>query len=252
MLQVGHTTNVSFNVNVQGTSTEPVVRLVLGTTPELTFTASRGANDEFGAEVTIPSFVDAGAYDLRVEVLLNNRVFTPVRKKVDVLSAKVGTPETPVLTKDEEVPAEVVSEKPPLSAPLAAPIRPQLNRRPSGTSLLKSLEPPRTPQVPHVPHLNPAPLEPTPRVEAAQETVSAPLVEAPISELMPPAAPMRKLRKASIAPEPRRRAPKAPLRVTIGEMNALLPEAQPSSPTTSAPAQRRTPIRLIKESLFYE
>jgi len=92
MLQAGHITNVTFKVNVMGTGAEPKVRLILGTIPELSFAASKGDGEAWGAEVLIPKFIESGSYDMRVEVILNNRLFTPLNKKIEITSDHESIP----------------------------------------------------------------------------------------------------------------------------------------------------------------
>lgn len=111
MFIIGHAHDVSFKVSVLGTSAEPSVRLVLGCTPELSFPA-RKVGDEWTATIVIPTGISACKCDLRVEVLVNNRLFTPLVKRVELVSQteelEVETPPTlPAVPPVESVPTEI-------------------------------------------------------------------------------------------------------------------------------------------------
>src|SRR3990167_5997072 len=113
MLTVGQNHNVKFKVNVMGTSAEPRVRVILGTVPELSFIANKEA-DDWVSNLVVPSHGEPGDYDMRVEVHLNNRLFTPINKKINVKGINLPEPvaaaqdpiepgETPVLAEVEKV-----------------------------------------------------------------------------------------------------------------------------------------------------
>jgi hypothetical protein len=85
---IGQTTNVKFKVNVMGTSADPKVRVILGTKPELSFPAEK-QGDDWAAELDIPNSVASGKYDLRVEVMVGNRHFTPLTKQVELFGPEV-------------------------------------------------------------------------------------------------------------------------------------------------------------------
>jgi hypothetical protein len=87
MLQIGKTNEVKFKVNVNGTQSIPTVRVVLVTpNADLGFPAEKlsSGNEDWSAEVFIPEDLSEGEYDLRVEVIINNRLFTPVKRKVAI------------------------------------------------------------------------------------------------------------------------------------------------------------------------
>ena len=85
MLQIGITNTVRFNVEIHGTGTEPtLVRLVINLlNNELGFIATKDG-DKWKADVTIPNEVSEGEYDIRVEVTVNNRLFTPLKRRVPI------------------------------------------------------------------------------------------------------------------------------------------------------------------------
>lgn len=116
---IGQTNDVSFRVNVMGTSTEPKVRVLLSTSPELSFPAHK-VGDEWKAAVKLPAAVEPGKYDLRVEVILNNRHFTPLTKSIELVSpnavpAEAWPPEQEV---EMNIPAEITAEAAPIVEPV--------------------------------------------------------------------------------------------------------------------------------------
>ncbi len=88
MLTSGQSTLIKFKVNVMGSSNEPKVRLILASSPELSF-AAQSVGDGWESKVDVPASIAPGSYDFRVEVILNNRLFTPVNKKIDVAAPSV-------------------------------------------------------------------------------------------------------------------------------------------------------------------
>jgi len=114
-MKIGQTNDIKFKVNVMGTSTEPKVRIILGTRPELSFPATL-VGGEWTAAVDLPSSIEDGEYELRVEVMVGNRHFTPLSKKV-LLTGPVSTP-APIKPEVNVVPSpqaarDVESAQPP-------------------------------------------------------------------------------------------------------------------------------------------
>lgn len=113
---IGQQSEVSFAVNVMGTSAEPTCRAILETFPELGFPCHR-VGDRWATTVAVPFNLRPGTYKLRVEVILNNRLFTPFSKPVEVsaspVTAEVSVTELPTVVDQEakpevmELPAEV-------------------------------------------------------------------------------------------------------------------------------------------------
>ena len=91
MFQAGKSNNVTFKVNVMGTSSTPSVRVVLGTNPEMSYPASSTSDDKWMATMMIPEGIE-GTYSMRVEVVLNNRLFTPITKSVTISPAEATAP----------------------------------------------------------------------------------------------------------------------------------------------------------------
>lgn len=87
-MKIGQTNDIKFRVNVMGTSADATVRVILGTSPLLTFPAHKtGVENEWLAALDLPDGIHPGEYDLKVEVMVGNRHFTPLTKKI-TLDAK--------------------------------------------------------------------------------------------------------------------------------------------------------------------
>lgn len=110
MFQAGKSNNVTFKVNVMGTSSTPSVRVVLGTDPEMSYPASNTSDDKWMATMMIPIGIE-GTYSMRVEVVLNNRLFTPITKSVTIGRAEAAAP-TPNQTTSPSVPTPDKAEEP--------------------------------------------------------------------------------------------------------------------------------------------
>ena len=85
---IGQKNDVTFKVNVMGTSAEAKVRLMLGTSPELSFPATK-VGDDWKASILVPEGVKPGKYDMKVEVIVGNRHFQPLTKKVEITAPEV-------------------------------------------------------------------------------------------------------------------------------------------------------------------
>jgi len=116
-LTIGQHAEISFAVNVMGTSADPTARVILETKPELCFHATR-VGDRWAALVDLGDSVKPGSYGLRVEVVLNNRLFTPFKHLVEVEGAQVEVqPELPPVEVVEPVPEQVEQAEPPKETP---------------------------------------------------------------------------------------------------------------------------------------
>lgn len=135
MLKIGKPNDVKFKVEVNGTQAAPKVRLVLELpNAELSFPAEPllGEQGAWFSEVKIPEGTEPGNYQMRVEVIVNDRIFTPVKKSVEVGNEPVvyaaegqpASPPTPTQTPDQTrtweeeggKPAEVPEKPKPLPA----------------------------------------------------------------------------------------------------------------------------------------
>lgn len=261
MLHIGHTQSVSFKVNVMGTSSNPKVRLILGTNPEISFDAVKGAEENWGAEITIPKTVDPGSYDLRVEVILNNRLFTPLQKRIEI-SLKPDEAVLPV--PDDVLPGTMSNavEQPIQADPVASfevPTLPKVD----APSLLRSFEKPSEPKKQIV---MPKVVAKMPKIVPKPQTTDEPKVQEHAELPIPPIPPMSKLESVlKMKPhtrrkEPRTQVPAEPIRVKISEINAItskiaskIVETAPAqSVHRDTPARPSIPVKLIKEQAFFE
>jgi len=94
MLILEDSNRVTFDVNVQGTATKPVVRCVIGDSPAISFPAKSISEGKFEAMIDVPKSLGAGSHPFKIEVLLNGRLFTPINTQITVESKQpVSTPE---------------------------------------------------------------------------------------------------------------------------------------------------------------
>lgn len=232
MLTAGQSNNVSFKVNVMGTSSEPRVRVILGASPELSFVANRDGEKWFSS-MDIPGTLAPGSYDLRVEVVLNNRLFTPVNKKIEV---KTGGISEPAPAADPEVPAAtVVQVTPATEAP--------------------------TESVQNV--VMPTVVAKMPKIEPKVKVESTPAAPATLSLLssIAKATPKKKF-EAIRTPLPKPTGkPAEPIRVKISEIDAVTSKAVSHVVEACAEVKKAVkrvakksgpPVKLVKEQLFYE
>jgi hypothetical protein len=260
MLKAGQTHNVKFKVNVMGTSAEPRVRVILGTTPELSFHATKNG-DDWASNMEIPGHIAPGNYDMRVEVHLNNRLFTPINRKIDVQGIELAEP-----LKAASVPTEPESPLPMDVKP--AEIKPEINddavktrdllhsiaMKDQGTSVSLGAAKVKAPEMPKV-------VSKLPDVKPKAE----PKVEEPI--VTPEPATLSLLSKISKAPaapmkkrfESKKVASPTPIRVKISEIDAVTTQevahiVEKCEPIKVArkKAKAGTPVKLVKEQLFYE
>jgi hypothetical protein len=257
MLKAGQTHNVKFKVNVMGTSAEPRVRVILGTTPELSFHATK-EGDDWASNMEIPGHIAPGNYDMRVEVHLNNRLFTPINRKVDVQGIELAEP-----VKAAAVPTGPESPLPMAMKPPEAP-KPEINNgavqtrdllhsiamNDQGTSVSLGSTKIKAPEMPKVvsklPKIEPKVEEPIVTPEPATLSLLSKISKAP-------AAPMKKRFEAKKVTAP------TPIRVKISEIDAVTTQevahiVEKCEPIKVArkKAKAGTPVKLVKEQLFYE
>lgn len=242
MLTVGQNHNVKFKVNVMGTSAEPRVRVILGTVPELSFTANKEA-DDWVSNLVVPAHVVPGDYDMRVEVHLNNRLFTPINKKINVKG--ISLPEPVQAAKDPIEPGE----KPVLVK--APSVFDQITKTETGTKVT-------APEMPKV-------VGKLPKVELKNKTVDeAELAAAVLDTPTPPMSALEKLSKAPVQPMRKRfESKKVPaatsIRVSISEIDAVTTskvshviEACKPVKVPRKASKGSSTVKLVKEQLFYE
>lgn len=149
MFMIGTSQHISFKVNVMGTSAEPKVRLVLATSPELSFACHRDGV-MWACDASIPTGITPGSYGLRVEVVVNSRLFSPLVKQVEVEMPPmqmepvedVAPPAEEVMAQTAEMEhAEEVIDQPEEAIAQAAEMGPAEPPRPRYASLLKAFTP---------------------------------------------------------------------------------------------------------------
>lgn len=97
MISINVPSTISFNVQVHGTSSDAEARLVLTANDVgYIFKAQRTTPNSFEASVCVPACVQPGQYPMAVEVIVNGRLFTPLRRMVEVDSG-VTTVEVPAI-----------------------------------------------------------------------------------------------------------------------------------------------------------
>lgn len=108
MLLLESTNRLTFDVNIQGTATAPVVRCVVGESPAVSFNAKSLSEGKFEALIDLPKSMTAGSYPFKIEVLLNGRLFTPINTQISVATQteEVKPVDKPVLEKTEVKPAK--------------------------------------------------------------------------------------------------------------------------------------------------
>jgi len=220
MLEIGKVNEVKFKVGVNGTQATPSVRLVITANGhELGFPAEKSleGDDSWFSEVKLPEDIAPGQYDFRVEVVVNNRLFTPIKKQVEV-------------AENIQVFAYMIDEKP------SAPVQP-----PPTVTEIKKPDPQRVREKPQLKNL---------MKEAAAKTEPRPaLAPKPIKKIVTPLpkptgkkaepVPVRvRISMAEIAEESNKKFDHSPKEV---------PEVAPS-----LNLNHQVPITLTKGEIVYE
>ena len=238
MLEIGKANEITFKVAINGTSATPQVRLVIETPDaELGFNCNQG-DDYWFSQVFIPEDTKAGDYTMRVEVVINNRLFTPVKKTVTIAnSIKITTENvtlpTPTQTPDQTSKWEDEGGALPAVKELPKPISPEkISVTPDPHAFIGSL-----------------------LKETAEKVKAAPVKAmtnkkkpASMSSGMPKvtgkkAEPIR-IKIAEIAAESNRRFDKV-----LAESASY---RSPIKPVTPIPIKKQTPVALHKGEIVYE
>lgn len=98
MFEIGTSNRVTFNVNVSGTAVTPTVNAVVGEHPSHSYKAKQLEDGSWEAMIDLPKDTPPGKLPFMVEVLVNGRLFTPIKTTIDVASppAPVREPEITV------------------------------------------------------------------------------------------------------------------------------------------------------------
>lgn len=113
MLLLKSTNRLTFDVNIQGTVTAPVVRCVIGESPAVSFNAKSLSEGKFEAMIDLPTSMTAGSYPFKIEVLLNGRLFTPINTQISVVTQteeEVKPVDEPIIEKIEVKPVKPASK----------------------------------------------------------------------------------------------------------------------------------------------
>ena len=238
MLEIGKVNEVKFKVAVSGTSATPSVRLVIeAPKAELGFTCNQGDGYWF-TSVMLPEDLRADQYPFRVEVVVNNKLFTPVRKTV-------------LCARPSEIAAPINAEGQVPATPTQTPEQTQEWEGEGGA--LKG-----TPEVP-----KPLPPEKTPTPPPVRESVrklAGLIKDVSLDTKTPP-------KVKNLQPEPAkidRKPKKAPLKINMAEIVAdsnkrfekVLSESKsyrkPGKAATPINIKVGVPVSLIKEEIVYE
>lgn len=226
MLEIGKANEVKFKVDVNGTQALPEVRLVIVTPKsELGFKAER-MGDGWFSEVFIPEDVAAGDYDFRVEVVINNRLFTPIKRKVTLGST------APMMAAESQAPHPT--------------------QKPKQTETWEG-EGGALPEVPEVPQPLPAaPIPPTPKQppkSLMKEASSQDKTPTKPTKGVTPVKPTPKAHKKVVTPLPKPHKHKTePIRISIAEIseesNKRFDKVLKESPSYRKPGVAVTPIHI--------
>lgn len=224
-LSIGKSNRVSFNINVMGSAQVPRVRVIICAQPELSFPAQE-VDGKWSVDLSVPSNVAAGSYDFRVEVLLNNRLFSPLSKRVELISQ---TTEIPAVNSNM-----IAAKDWPPSTPAMVPAA-----EPEVQSVFKSI---------------------ISTTESAIEEKVKSKVEEPLGKLSSLAAktPKKMYERMSSGMPKGDGAKVEPVKITIAQLEKSLPKVKKQVTVANDPLKQKmklkesTPIRLIKGTIIYE
>lgn len=241
MLSLTTTNRVTFAVNVFGTAASPSVRCVVGEFPAYSFPATKLTGGQYEVLIDLPKDLKPGSYPLKVEVLLNGRLFTPINRDVPV-------------TGEEPVQAAVAPAAPaPTPAPMLAPTPAPAPRE-------------RIPLIPRDPA--PAPAARLIPRDAPVMSAPAPSIEIEIpstvenTELkLPEQPPMRGLTQLVNTPVVKPKLPEQiikRIKINMAEIAADAEKLEPKKPKKqvkkTAPvieARASIPVKLTKGAVIY-
>ena len=243
MLTTGETHNVKFKVNVMGTSAEPRVRLILGTSPELSYEATKD-EDGWVSNVNVPHHIAPGEYPMRVEVHLNNRLFTPYKRSIEVLAPEVQAHEPAVTAAPVPEPKPVeIQALPPEPKPKLMPQLEPVTAAPVPEPKPEVVMPKVVAKMPEV----------KPKKDTKPEEPKKPATLSLLSKISK--APAKKQHRVHTdLPKPTNEAAK-PITVSLKEIDAGT--SAPVRVTTTPVVQSRVKstanplVQLIKEEVFY-
>lgn len=97
ILTLGDNVQLRFNLDIAGTSAHPSeVRVVLGKGPHIIARATPITEGEWEANLPLaPGILEAGKNQLSIEVLLNGRLLTPIKREVELVGETKADPVEP-------------------------------------------------------------------------------------------------------------------------------------------------------------
>ncbi len=253
MFQAGKSNQVTFKVNVMGTSSTPTVRVVLGTDPEMSYPASHTVEDKWMAVMMIPEHVE-GTYSMRVEVVLNNRLFTPITKSVTIGRAEAAAP-TPNETTSPSVPTPPEAVEP--APDTVRKYEPILQRDPivvpedagATASVAADVASNPTKAMPPLRRIIPEPIV-IKQPPAPKKTQGLSMLKSFADK------PAKKMHERIVTDMPRPGGAKTPITVNIASVDAITGPTKAKITETIKSAKSKpkanASIKLIKEQLFYE
>lgn len=157
-MQIGKTSLITFKVGVVGTTAEPTVRVVLASQPGLYFPAKR-RGDDWMAYVDVPVGIKPGSYELRIEVIVANRLFCPLVKVVELRLDSVD--QVMALAKDleqvDELPVDLSTEVPSPAVELPAELPASIDAEQAKLQWIEEVPAPIVPVVSETPTPTPTP-----------------------------------------------------------------------------------------------
>lgn len=204
MLTLNFSNRVTFNVNVHGTSSTPIVRCVVGEHPAMVFNATKLQESQYEAIIDLPSAtMRAGSHPFKVEVLLNGRLFTPINMAISVeggFGHMVSDERAAELTPAPVQPLENVLKNaakakdiPPAASVAPIPKMESLLKKVDETAPFKKTKAVRDPK-----------LAPKPAMSALESVAKAPVEKrkkVTVSHTLAPAQPLKKCSMKDVANE---------------------------------------------------
>ena len=249
MLSLDQTNRVTFTVNVFGTAATPSVRVLIGETPALAFSALKLAGNEYEALIDLPDTIKPGAHQLKIEVLINGKLFTPIQTAITVEGA---APDVPVAEPAIEPAVEpeftvvVPVQAAPEPAPAPAPEAPRLD------AVMGVTQPVAETPAPKVEAPKPAPKridvtslmrELNKPVAEAKGSVEVRISAAPKLSALEGEAKKKRVPKVRKVVEQSSAAAPASLSATMVEVAAAADKRAAASPAT---AQVPTPTKIVE------
>lgn len=125
--ELGEELKLSFNLNISGTSAQPSeVRVVLGNQLKLQSTARLNNGGEWEVALPIlPDLFTQGDVSLQIEVIINGKLFTPVKQRVTITGSTVSVNAHTTIPEPVIVPAP--SEEPNFGSVEKELVKPKLD-----------------------------------------------------------------------------------------------------------------------------